>query len=72
MAQISMVSISSHGAEKGKGVHEATDIMVIHSKWLHPNKTSWASDVNPLRASSMVKPRTREANISIKYKSKQS
>ena len=26
---------------------------------------------NPLRASSMVKPRTREANMSIKYKSKQ-
>ena len=31
--------------KRGKGVHEATDIMVMHLKWLHPNKASWASDV---------------------------
>ena len=41
-----MVSISSHGAERGKGVHEATGIVVMHPKWLHPNKASWASDVS--------------------------
>ena len=40
-----MVSISSHEVEKGKGMHEATGIMVMHPKWLHPNKASWASDV---------------------------
>ena len=28
-----------------KGMHEATDIMVMHRKWLHPNKALWASDV---------------------------
>ena len=44
-AQTSMVSISLHGAEKGKGMHEATDIMAMHPKWLHPNKASWVSDV---------------------------
>ena len=32
-------------SEKGKGMHKATDIMVMHPKWLHPNKASWASDV---------------------------
>ena len=30
---------------KRKGMHEATGIMVMHPKWLHPNKASWASDV---------------------------
>ena len=45
MAQTSMVGISSHKAEKEKGMHEATGIIPMHPKWLHPNKTSWASDV---------------------------
>ena len=36
---------SSHGMEKGIGVHEATDIMVMHPEWLHPNKALWASNV---------------------------
>ena len=54
MAQISMVSIASQGAEKGKGTHRATSIIVMHPKWLHPNKVSWALDVttqppNPLK-----------------------
>ena len=40
-----MVSIASHGAEKGKGMHKATSIMAMPPKWLHPNKASWASDV---------------------------
>ena len=42
---MSMASISSHGAKKGKGMHEATSIMAMHPKWLHPNKVSWASDI---------------------------
>ena len=40
-----MASISSHGAEKGKGMHEATSIMAMYPKWLHPNKGLLASDV---------------------------
>ena len=42
----------SHGAEKGIGVHEATGIMAMHPKWLHPNKASWAWNVT-------TQPRTR-------------
>ena len=45
VAQISMASISSNGAEKGKGMYEATGIVAMHPKWLHPNKASWAMDV---------------------------
>ena len=30
---------------KGEGRHEATGIMAMHPKWLHPNKASWASGV---------------------------
>ena len=30
---------------KGKGVHEAIDIMTMRPKWLHPSKASWALDV---------------------------
>ena len=40
-----MAGISSHEAEKGKGMHKATGIVVMYPKWLHPNKASWASDV---------------------------
>ena len=40
-----MVSILSHRAEKGKGMHKATGIMAMHPKWLHPNKASWSSNV---------------------------
>ena len=40
-----MASIGLHGAEKGKHMHEATSIMVMHPKWLHPNKASWALNV---------------------------
>ena len=40
-----MASISSNGAEKGKGMYEATGIVAMHPKWLHPNKASWAMDV---------------------------
>ena len=45
VAQTSMVSISSHEVAKGKCMHKATGIMVMHPKWLHPNKASWASSV---------------------------
>ena len=68
-----MTNISLHEVEKGEAIHEATGIMAMHPKWLHPNKASWASDVTTrlLRASSVTKPRTREANTSIKHQSKQ-
>ena len=35
----------AYHAEKGKGMQEVIGIMVMHPKWLHPNKASWASDV---------------------------
>ena len=66
-----MTSIALHGVEKGKGMHEATDIMAMHPKWLHPNKECNHTTTNSLKASSVAKPRTREANISIKHRSKQ-
>ena len=61
---------------KREGTHRVTSIMVMYPKWLHPNKASWALDVttqppNPLRASSVAKPRTREAKMLIKYRRKQ-
>ena len=40
-----MASKASHGVENGEGMHETTGITKMHPKWLHPNKTSWASDV---------------------------
>ena len=40
-----MASISLQGAEKENGMHKATGIMVMHPKWLHPNKALWALDV---------------------------
>ena len=30
---------------KGKGMHEATSIMAMHPKWLHPDKALWVSVV---------------------------
>ena len=33
-------SIASRGARKGKGMHEAIGTIVMHPKWLHPNKAS--------------------------------
>ena len=32
-------------SEKGKGMHEAIGIMVMHPKWLRLNKASWVSNV---------------------------
>ena len=61
MAQTNMVSMSSHGVEKGKGRHEATGIMAMPPKWLQPNKPSWATR----------EAKTREAKTSIKHRSKQ-
>ena len=53
--------------EKGKGMDEATSIMVMHPKWLQPKGLTGVecnhTTTNPLRASSVAKPRTREANI---------
>ena len=66
-----MVSIASHEVEKGKGMHEATGTMAMHPKWLHPNKECNRTTTNSLRASSVAKPRTREANTGIKHRSKQ-
>ena len=44
-AQKRMASISSQGAEKGKGMHEATSITEMPPKLLHPDKATWVSDV---------------------------
>ncbi|KAK9986904.1 hypothetical protein SO802_031855 [Lithocarpus litseifolius] len=41
-----MISIASHEAGNGKGMGEATGIMAMHPKWLHPNKASWASNID--------------------------
>ena len=30
---------------KGRGMQEETSIIVMHPKWLHPDKALWASDV---------------------------
>ena len=67
-----MVSISSHEAEKGKGMHEATGIsQMVTSKQglmgIGRNHTT----TNLVRVSSVAKPRTREANASIKHRNKQ-
>ena len=35
-----MASISTQGVEKGKGMHEAINIMVMLPKWLHLNKAT--------------------------------
>ena len=35
----------AYHVEKGKDMQEATSIMVMHPKWLHLNRASWASDV---------------------------
>ena len=43
---------SSHEAEKGISVHEATGIMAMHPKWLHPNKALKVSNLT-------TQPRTR-------------
>ena len=48
-----MASNASCGAEKGKCMHEETGIMVMHPKWLHPNKALWVSDVT-------TQPQTRQ------------
>ena len=71
-----MVSISSHKTAKGKGVHKATghhgdaSSMVTSKQGLMGVKYNHTT-TNPLRASSMAKPRSREANIEIKHRDKQ-
>ena len=71
-----MVSISLHGAEKREGVHEATDITAMHPQMVTSEQGLMGIEcnhttINPLRALNMAKPRTREANTSIKHRSKQ-
>ena len=39
------VSISLHEAAKENDMHKAIGIIVMHPKWLHPNKALWASGV---------------------------
>ena len=73
---MSMVSISSHGAKKGEGVHEATSIMTMHPQMVTSEQGLMGvrcnhSTTNSLRASEVAKPRNREANTSIKHRSKQ-
>ena len=71
-----MVSISSHGPEKGKGAHEATNIMAMHPQMVTSEQGLMGvgcnhTITNPLRATNVAKLRTRDAYTSIKYKSKQ-
>ena len=73
---MSMVSISLHGAEKGEGVHEATSTTAMHPQIVTSEQGLMGvecnhTSINPLRASNVAKPRTREANTSIKHRSKQ-
>ena len=61
---------------KGKGTHGATRHPKTPPKWLHPKQGLMDvgcnhTTTNPLRASNMGKPSTREANTSIKHRSKQ-
>ena len=70
---MSMVSISSHGAEKGEGVHEVTSIITMHPQMVTSEQGLMGvrcnhSTINSLRASEVARPRNREANTSTKHR----
>ena len=70
-----MVSIASHGEEKERyarsNQHNGDASQMVTSKQGLMGVGCNHATTNPLRASSMGKPRTREANISIMHRSKQ-
>ena len=70
-----MASISSHGAEK-EGYAWSNPASKETSQVVTPKKCLMGvgcnhTTTNPLRASSVAKPRSKEASTSIKHKSKQ-
>ena len=70
-----MVSIASHGEEKERyarsNQHNGDASQMVTSKQGLMGVGCNHATKNSLRASSMAKPRTREANISINHRSKQ-
>ena len=70
-----MVSIASHGKEKEgyarSNQHNGDASQMVTSKQGLMGVGCNHTTINPLRVSSMGKPRTREANISIMHRSKQ-
>ena len=70
-----MVSIASHGAEREgyarSNQYQGDASQMVSSKKCLMDVGCNHATKNSLRASSMVKPRTRKANISIKHRSKQ-
>ena len=71
-----MASISSYGEEKGERYarsnrHHGDAPQMVTSKQGLMGVGRNHITTNPLRASSMAKPRTRKANTSIKHRSKQ-
>ena len=70
-----MVSIASHGKEKEgyarSNRHHGNASQVVTSKLGLMGIGYNYANTNLLRASSVAKPRTREANISIMHRSKQ-
>ena len=74
--QASTISIPLHGEKKGKGMIGATWHPKMPLMWLHPKQDLMGircshTNIDPLRVPNMAKPRTREANTSIKHRSKQ-
>ena len=70
-----MVSIASHGKEKEgyarSNQHNGNASQMVTSKQGLMGVGCNHTTTNPLRASSVAKTRTKEANASIKHKSKQ-
>ena len=63
-------------SEKGEGMQDATDIIAMHPKMVTTKQGLMGvgcnhPTINPLRVSSVAKPRTRETNTSINHRSKQ-
>ena len=71
-----MASITSHGVEKGEDVHKVTSITAMHPQMVTSEQGLMDiirnhTTINSLRALNVEKPRTREANTSIKHRSKE-
>ena len=76
VAQTSTVRIASHGVKKREGYARIDSASGDASQMVTPKQDLVGvrcnhTTTNLLRASNMAKPRTREANTSIKHRSKQ-
>ena len=63
-------------SEKREGMQDATDIIAMHPKMVTTKQGLMGvgcnhPTINPLRVSNVAKPKSREANMSIKHRSKQ-